>query len=159
MIVAVDPGLRGCGVAIFERTELAAAAYVRNPVEGSGPAAWLGVAVAVREWLSGRTPLSAALVLEKPQVYRAGQSKGDPGDLIELAGVDGAIAGIRSWSSATAYLPRVWKGQVPKEIHHARINGLLVPDERARIEPCPKSLMHNVFDAIGIGMFHLKGTR
>jgi hypothetical protein len=58
---------------------------------------------------------------------------------------------------ATTHLgvkPREWKGQVPKDVHHARLVKTLTPDELAMVEAsAPPSLRHNVLDAVGIGRY------
>ena len=162
MVVSIDPGLRACGVAIFWDGVLVRAAYVKNPEKKArGPEAWKAMAQAVYEWMSdtnkpGWTKRPHVLVLEVPQVYRAGQQKGDPDDLIQLAGVDGCVVGLIGPDVVRAYLPREWKGQVPKEIHNARVMRELTEEEKAAIEPCAPSLLHNVIDGIGIGLYFLK---
>ncbi len=52
VVVAVDPGIRGCGVAVFRDSVLVAAAYVASPVEsGNQTAACLAMALAVWAWV------------------------------------------------------------------------------------------------------------
>ncbi len=158
-LVAVDPGLRGCGIAIFENALLHVAWYCKSPNKADrGPVAWWAMADRVeKEWIRKvpkRLHHLEKLVAEIPQVYRFG--KGDPADLIEIAGVVGAIAFCIPAAGRTHFLPRTWKGQVPKEAHHPRILKKLSSDEVSRIESTPKSLMHNVVDAIGIGLFALE---
>ena len=51
--------------------------------------------------------------------------------------------------------PADWKGQVPKEVMTERIRRSLTEEERGRIEKCKASLMHNVLDACGIGLYRL----
>ncbi len=105
-------------------------------------------------------PRHAELVIEIPQVYRAALSKGDPNDLIKVAVQAGRWierAKLRGWGVREVH-PTTWKGQIPKEIHHARIENALLADERARASSAlslPKSKRHNALDAIGLGLFHL----
>jgi hypothetical protein len=98
--------------------------------------------------------LTQPLVIEKPQVYQS--MKVDPGDLIDLAIVVGRIIGL-SGREVTLYKPSQWKGQTPKAIHHERIKKLLSADELSRVvlPKAKKTLGHNVWDAIGLGLFHL----
>lgn len=96
------------------------------------------------------------LVLEVPQVYHQRFQKGDQSDLIEVAGVAGALSSVLAADRHYGYLPRQWKGQVPKEIHNARVLSKLSGSETANIQPCAASLRHNVLDGIGLGLFHLK---
>ena len=155
-LVAIDPGLRGTGVAVFVDGALARAVYARNPEKVErGPEAWLRMAEAVRDQVIAFP--EADLVIEVPQVYVAGRSKGDPDDLLELAGVDGAITALLAPARIASFKPRAWKGQVPKEIHHARVLRKLSPAETAVLEQAdvPASLRHNVVDAVALGVWHL----
>jgi hypothetical protein len=96
-------------------------------------------------------------ISEVPQVYRAGASKGDPDDLIQLAGVVGVFAQAFRATTHFGVKPREWKGQVPKDVHHARLVKTLTPEELAMVEAAaPPSLRHNVLDAVGIGQWFFK---
>lgn len=156
LVVGVDPGLRGCGVAILVQGVVVAAKYVKSPNrEGRGPQAWLDMANAVSAFVHAKLahnkgPL--ALVQEVMKVYP--KQKGDADDLLELNGVNGAIAALIPASTYQAYYARDWKGQVPKEIHNARVEAKLQSQEAAVIESTP-SLRHNVLDAIGIGLHYI----
>ena len=143
MLVAVDPGVHACGVAVFRDTKLERAAYVES---GGGP---LQLRDAVKHWLALTEP--ARLVVEKPQVYQARLQKGDPNDLIDLAVVVGTMLTILPDSETV--LPARWKGQVPKEIMNVRVMSKLAPAEEARVSWPKARLRHNVIDAIGIGLW------
>ncbi len=158
--VAVDPGLRGCGIAIYENALLHCAWYCRtNNQTDRGPKAWVAMAACIeREWIvrvPRRVTNLQAIVLEVPQVYR-GPRTPNPDDLIQLAGVVGAVAFGLPSAEKIHFLPREWKGQIKKEIHHPRILQKLSDAEKSGIEKTATSLVHNVYDAIGIGLFHLK---
>lgn len=187
-LIAVDPGLRHCGVALFLGGELKAAGLVENPNTGRGPSAWRDMAFAVDGWAGSvwagihsdwkeRFTLSdyptvdrSSLALEVMQVY-GGPRKEDPNDLLELNGVQGAIsATVDDLDEIVAYLPRQWKGQVPKDVMCRRITkpgrlteqelentGLVRADNAigAKHPNIPTHLLHNVLDAIGIGLYHL----
>lgn len=157
ILLAIDPGLRGCGAAVFHDGVLFEASYVRSPAKtGNGPKAWRAMAEAVR--IFSRGLIIDDLVLEVPQVYVRG--KGDPADLIDLAGVDGAIVGRVMPAREHGYKPREWKGAVPKDVHHARIRKTLSENELRLLEnSAPPSLRHNVLDAIALGKWWLKKQR
>lgn len=146
MLCAIDPGLRHCGVALFGNDSLLRSATVVNsPAVGRGPAAWNQMALAVAHWVAG-----FLAVIEVPRIYpRGDQRKGDLNDLLEVAGVVGAIAG-RAHNVIGVY-PADWKGQVPKNVMNKRVLGLLSAAERSRIT----SFDHNALDAVGIGLHHL----
>lgn len=104
---------------------------------------------------------AAILVVEWPRVYasriRAGEAKGDPNDLLALAGVVSAIAA--HWEkrgSVFSYVPSEWKGQIPKDICGARIMNRLSVAEGSLITAVkPASKRHNTIDAVGLGLHHL----
>lgn len=155
-LVTFDPGLRCAGLSVFRDATLHYAALVRNPEKKArGLAAWLPLAS--ETYLATTTATSSrpfSFVSEFPQVYR-GPRANDPADLLELAGVVGAVGRALSPADVRVVLPREWGGQVPKDIKNARVLAKLTPAEHARIEPCPASLLHNVLDAIGIGLWVL----
>lgn len=163
--VSVDPGLRGCGVAVFKGTELIWASYIRSlNKEDRGPKAWYAMAMEVEDVLRGQFKdlfiegglMDAAFVFEVPQIYRGAQLKGDPDDLLQLVGVEAWVAGLLRACRVVGYRPREWKGQVPKDVHVRRIENTLTDEEKACMQKCPASLRHNMLDGIGIGLFHVR---
>lgn len=154
-LIAIDPGLRGCGVARFGSADLVRplmeAQYVRNPLAfGNGPSAWAVMAGEIVR----RFQRPDVLVLERPRVY-PGVRNEDPNDLLELAGILGAIAA--HWESVpelAVYYPAEWKGQVPKKVMTQRILKHLRPGESDRIVTAGAK-DHNTIDAVGLGLFHL----
>jgi hypothetical protein len=159
--LAVDPGLRTCGVALFEQDTLYRAWLSRNPLRTErGPEAWESMSRAVVKDLITYAPkrgrLVKRLVLEVPQIYWGGRRGGRAADLIELAGVVGAVAAATPVLERAFYLPRQWKGQTPKDVHNRRVMKRLRDGEDARIvRPKAAALLHNVIDSIGLGMKHL----
>jgi hypothetical protein len=167
MLLSVDPGVRGCGVALWtgqlKGHELIAAAYVRNPKwRGQGSAEANAMAKAVFEWVTatpgwGRYgPLH--LAIECPRVYQAAHQLGDQNtSIIPLTLVVGAVAG---WAGSlyveeiTQYFPRDWKGTVdPDEVMIPRIKERLNETERTRVQlPTADDLAHNVWDGVGVGL-------
>lgn len=156
VLVAVDPGLRELGLALFHGQTLVACHLVRSPERTvRGPVAWRAMAKAVVEALGGPRP-EGVVVTEYPQAYRAQHQKGDQADLIELAGAVGAVSYALGAERLVGYLPREWKGQVPKEVHNRRIRSKLTDAELAVLTAIRAgALEHNVVDAIGIGLVHL----
>jgi hypothetical protein len=65
---------------------------------------------------------------------------------------------IRSINAAHTrrLFPHQWKGGLDKATHQPRILDALTPDERATIPKLAASKLHNVIDAIGIGLFALE---
>lgn len=151
----MDPGLRGSGVAIFCNGGLVDSAYVVGSKDGFRPNTWVVMASEIMRWCGDR-PIRG-LACELPQIYREAKLKGDPNDLMDLAAVVGALCALIPTETIRIYLPREWKGQVPKEIVHQRVKQRLSIDEMTNVHmPPQKSLAHNVWDAIGIGLVHVK---
>lgn len=149
---ALDPGLRAAGLAIFRYQTLAVGTLVRSPLDKIRDGeAWAAMGRAVAVELSGWT--IDHFVAEIPQVYRG--FKADPDDLIQLAGVVGAVAHVVGAPRVTCYRPRQWKKSVPKDVFCARIESRLSLEEVSRIRACPASLRHNVIDAVGLGLVAL----
>lgn len=143
-LVSCDPGTKGLGLAVWSGGELVRAGFETF----DGP----------RDAVLGVTDFTGNhyfdLAIEVPQVYVAGKSKGNPNDLIDVALVVGALIGAACASHH--FVPRVWKGQTPKEITTRRSREKLSEAELARIVMPRGSLRHNVWDAIGIGLFSLR---
>jgi hypothetical protein len=154
-MICVDPGLRGCGVAEFVEGNLTRAAYVKNPrAEGRGYAAHASMAGAIYNWVG--KPVVDKFIIEHPRIYPgSAQQKGDLNDLLDVVGVGSAIAASFPEYTVDSVFPSDWKGQVPKDVMTARISKAILQNERACIEKCPASLMHNLLDAVGIGLWKL----
>lgn len=159
MLLTLDPGSKVCGLALFDGTELQTAWLARTKGD------WFEMARACYLSVVARTHPDkvGTLVIEKPQIYVQSRQKGDANDLIPLALVEGALAAFLTPSSIHEYKPAQWKGQVPKEVQIERIKSRLTAAENKRVEKTPKSLMHNIFDAVGLGLHHVgrrgKGRR
>ncbi len=132
-MICVDPGVKACGVAIFEGGWLQRAFYA--PKEKC------------------KLLKSEQLIIEMPRIYPgSGQQKGDLNDLLNLATVVGYAEA--HFKQAERVYPATWKGQVPKKIMTARILASLTVAERARIQSAGAKT-HNIVDAIGIGLWKL----
>lgn len=149
-IVAFDPGV-STGWALFKDKLVACGLITWDGWNAEAPEfreAWFAT---VEEFAPNRVA-----VVELPQVYRASQSKGDPADLIDTAFRAGMLASwVQPWCAIKTVMPREWKGQLPKEVHHRRILAALTPEERAVLDACeaPRAKMHNVIDAVGLGLW------
>lgn len=167
VLLAVDPGIRGCGCAVFRDGHLVDARYVVNPVRRGNDAA---AAASMASWVFGelRRYKPDKLALEWPVVYyeriKRGEEKRDPNDLLALTGVDTGIAVLFSPATAYTYRPAEWKGQLKKDAMLFRIQGRLgdgtlerniAEDGASNAEGGEKTRGHNVWDAVGIGLYHL----
>ena len=145
MIIAIDPGVRMCGVALFHDSD------------DGDPETRAGRLYHAR-WVPVRNlhlfAHDAELVVEMPRIYRgSGQQKGDLNDLLDLATVVGYCEGIFHGSHRRVF-PAQWKGQVPKKIMNARVLSRLDDVEKAAIVSVGAK-DHNILDAIGIGLWAL----
>jgi len=158
VIITIDPGVHEAGVAIWRPEGVLFEAYL---VRVRKDQSWLWMVCRIREELHGIA--ITEIVIERPQIYVHSRSKGDPNDLITLALMAGATVGAltRDLSvTVTEYLPAQWKGQVPKQVMTKRIKRALTDEEHTRVTlPKARGLAHNVWDAIGIGLHHLRGKR
>lgn len=153
VMVAIDPGLRDIGIAVFEGSRLVRAGLVRSSEKTlRGPGQWRSLAKQTAGWL-GPVPRVDLLVLEGQQIY-PGRFQARPDDLLQLAGVCGALTTTIEAKAYFSYLPRVWKGSVSQADMAQKCLDLLTPEEAACIEPMPASLLHNAAHSIGIGLFH-----
>ncbi len=163
----IDPGIQCTGAALFHDGELVSAHMIR----ATDVAEAIRAAYLYRNLFSQFSPEhSRDATIEIPQSYGAARQKGDQNDLLSLALVAGAWAGLAvSNGVAVRYLrPAEWKGQVPKEKMHARLlgdvktrqPGLLTAPERAVLAnmPGPTGLKHNAYDAVCMGLV-LQGRR
>lgn len=160
--ITVDPGVNGCGVAIWDHGKLRQAIYLPAVDAVQKPFA---AVLAVRLHLLW-PKATYAVVVERPQVYALGKSKGDPNDLIQVALVAGGVGALLGHVCNAAVFfvtPAEWKGQLPKPasvkqpyIVAERARERLTPEERACVElPKAGKLQWDVWDAVGIGLHHL----
>jgi hypothetical protein len=155
-IVSIDPGKKKVAYAIWDEdgTLLGAGLVTHDPAPGDERAQiWKDIAY----WTSVATRLDSVdtiLVIEVPQVYEGPQEE-DKNDLIDLAGVVGALASLTWGRVDWSPKPREWKGQLPKAITQKRVDAELSAAEKALIEWPAKNLRHNVYDAIHLGLTYL----
>lgn len=137
MYLSIDPGV-DTGWALWRDSDQLVACGVSDP----------------REKVTGQVGF---VILERPQVYRARLSKGDPNNIVTLAIQVGRYA--QWFESRGAHIamciPHDWKGNLPKDIHHARVWGELSPAQRDVVNRCgqvvPPSKLHNLMDALALG--------
>jgi hypothetical protein len=175
LLLTEDPGIRQMGVACFDldAAELLVATHIKNPCKkGNKAAECRALGAAARYWyfqdvepkLYERQAVKLVqLGVEWPQMLAPGQQKGDQNDLPALAAVSTAFAAAFPEVPVESVLPREWKGTIDPDAMTMRIHGRLSEVELSRIEwvsssrdPLKGNIMHNVFDAIGIGL-HMLG--
>lgn len=165
MIITLDPGLRASGLALFKDSRLVEAELVTRTSSGKlAHRAHDCADTALRCHRAAQDMLRKhggigcldRVVLEWPQIYQRGgtRTKGDPNDLLPLAGICSAFKVLLGDDvESLALHPAEWKGQLDGDVMLTRITGRLDDAER-RLVP-GGALAHNVIDAIGIGLHHL----
>lgn len=93
-----------------------------------------------------RDPAQCDWVCEWPELYA--NKPRYHADIKRLMKVGLALSKKRKKGWTKRYRPRRWKGNLPKHIHHPRLEAVLASDERF-----PQG--HDGRDAVGIGLYHL----
>lgn len=139
-ILAIDPGVHLCAAAEFFEGLLAQLYY--QPAE-----------------LYSATEYSEVHI-EVPRVYP--MTTPNYNDIVDLAFAAGkAIGGLQSRvGKVILHYPRDWAGSVPKQVRNARLVKVLTPEEQRTLDAAcarvGKSKAHNLWDAVGIGLFALR---
>ena len=165
-IAAIDPSLRDTGVVVLRaplptsRHRLVHAGLCQSSAESDELLSErCNVMVSLTKQRIGDVLFTNphAVLIELPRIHvvtRGG--KADPADIIRLATLVGAFAQYWTMQGSVVRLiePAQWKGQTPKDITLSRCRAALEPDELQRVElPRAASKAHNVWDAIGIGLW------
>lgn len=168
-----DPDLHTSGAAIVDGDKLLMVALTSVPSRVKGTRAALQNAIAAQElmWPMDRVE---RIAIESPQFYGGGKNKADPADLINLALVSGAAGDLFAKTYPAAdigyVVPRDWKGQVPKHIHHKRICAALGldystdgkrviprwPDSTHVVGKITPARAQHVLDAVGLALWAQK---
>lgn len=158
-LLAIDPSIRHTGWALFNGSNLADCGLIKAPTKlGQEPMpariAWVVAAIRTA------APKADILLMEWPQIY-AGGGKGDPNGLMAITAIIGGLIALYDSDRCRLVLPREWKGQVPKDVHNARVVASLDGRGRAILDACDAapSLRHNVIDAIGLGQYGICNPR
>lgn len=150
-LLALDPGLHCCGVALFRDGALVRAAALRG-TKGRGPATWAQYGRLVTTWLGDVGP--GTTVVEEMQVHAGGKAR--PADLLELAGVSGVVIGAVGWPAVGA-LASLWKGQCPRDIFGDRVARHLRDEGMWHCIEVPRSAteLNDALHAVGLGRWWL----
>lgn len=164
MILCVDPGLRGCGTAVFEGETLKHSAYVRNTSQdGRGAGVWADMAKCVYNYYHAiplRLDFGASFtrVLIETQIIRPTDEPFKQSAIMEVQGVAGALAGLYGQTSTVlGFTPERWKGSVAGDVMTERISKRITVAEWENFKShgTKGALDHNSIDAVGIGLYYL----
>ncbi len=178
-LLAVDPSISSAGVARFTHDEHGVAVCVaaaRIPVTSEGPPGvrCLMMAAAIRRWVGHLRFSRLELAFEWPQIYTSAKSKGDPNQLIGIAGVGCALAGLLAGQGLIGDVltptPAEWIGQLPKvcPVCRGKAKRKCLACEgsawktprgrriRSRLSPAELAVIpdqNDAIDAVGIGLW------
>jgi len=134
LLIAIDPGVHKCALAYFSGLEVFHVAMIPT---GQKPAL---------------PEKPSRVVCEVPTVYATRGQRGRQSDIIALAYSAGVMVRAIDCADVRLVEPREWKGQVPKNVHHARVRATLTPEECLLFD----TLDHNGKDAVALGLWELK---
>lgn len=167
-LIAIDPGVHSMAIAVFGDGGVLLDAWNEESKSAFLTNVNLSIAEQVECWgspsvrlinrLQSHVRLERNRIIGERQVVYPGAKglKTNPNDLLDLAMCAGAFYGalcVDMAATLTVVEPAEWKAQVPKDITRKRIEGLLSHSEPLSIKKGGE--MHNVYDAIGIGLFAL----
>ena len=146
-LLSIDPGLKSVGWAYWGGRELVCCGLSRTKETDVSKQAHA-------HWRNIEMYQDAERRVSEMMVWRGKNAKSSPADLLKLNIIAGRLAS--EWLA-----PSTWKGWVEKKIHQPRILAKLSAEERAVLAgcKCPPSLLHNVIDAVGIGLYCLGRMR
>lgn len=159
MILSLDPGINGCGVALFHHQNVHRAFYAKpswagRTVQDRVVSMSMGVMRGLRlEEHAAIGRADSTIVVEWMQAYDRGGKRVDPNvSLFPLIAVAAAVCTLFPFAQHTGYKPHDWKGSLDGDAMVGRIKEQLSQEELNRLELPAPSLTHNVFDAVGIGL-------
>lgn len=167
--IVVDPSVRSAGVAYFRGGRLTAVAGIKLLSVAERAEKCVSMTHKIVAWARGYVGANPVrVVVEWPQVYRTAKSKGDPNDLLGLAGVCVGVASALNAVQVVSYTPAEWE-PAPKVSDERKRKKLGPIDSEAFTSPRGLRVMsrltdgeriivplsHDAVDAIGIGLHDL----
>lgn len=155
-LVSIDPGFAqagGTALACWNEGQLVAARLVRSAVWEGEPGLPLWLYLAREAHAFALHP--DRVVIEMPRTYGGRAKVGDANTIIALAGLVGVLAATFADRGAKVELISVPK--IPKKVTEERVHGILSQAEIKLVyAAAPRSLRHNIYDSVGIGLRVLK---
>lgn len=167
VMLALDPGLRNPAIAVFVDGTVHRAARVKIPgathkIKDRAMRSAKVAELIFNDLRDGPERDVELVVLEWPQVYRAGRSKGDPNDLLPLVGISMYLCGLIG-VPMQSYLPRDWAGGSQKSTTGDPLvspRGRMIWNLLSGAERDVVDVSHDALDAVGIGLHYLgRGPR
>ena len=140
----IDSGKRLCGWAVYRHSLMVDCGLWREASKNRS-----GAVVVF--------PLVSKAVVEMAQAYQSNKQSvpADPNDLIAISTRGGWLAGkMAPNAELETWQPFKWKGNIPGDTMSERIVDKLSGPELRILERCgaPPYLLHNVVDAVGMGL-------
>lgn len=162
--IAIDSAMHSVGMALFKDGVLRETELVKVPTKYKGKECVFKMARAlsgqVKTWIPLREykQRPVQLVIEDHE-FRYGNEKMKVNTFANMYAVGVCVASAFPFVPAAFYVPKEWKGTVPKAIKTQRIMQV----ERDLNENLDESLFQNeqddIVDAIGLGRFHIDKIR
>jgi len=160
-LLSIDPSVRATGCALWKDGQLVDVAIIRTQATQPtlAPATWRYITHQMHLWVGVRAP--SLMASERPVHHKGSGRKSDPETLLALAMLVGALA--TSYPCHTQLKTKAqWAGTAPKEIVCQRVLARLTPAEAQTLHDTyngPPHLLHNVLDAVGVGLHALGRMR
>jgi hypothetical protein len=189
-LLSVDPSVRSVGIAVFEpvvtpgrprgfdvEIRLSWSEHVQEEKtdEDMGKRC-LRMAGSILRTCARRNTEPTELVFEWPKILTIGKSKGDPNDLIPMAGVGCALAGLLAGRLVDLFTPwpSDWIGNIPKQCHACKQTpgkksckvchgsawrtprGRLIKESLSAEELALVHDQHDEIDSVGLGLWKTK---
>lgn len=165
-LLALDPSVRSPGFALFrdgvleraQRTIVKSSSTAVQNGSQLGPSEfsrWQYVAQVITDQLPD---VIHTVVFELPQIYTWGKGKGDPNQLLALAGI-GAIVAAHYKTFTLSPRPAEWIGQVPKSTKGSALSSPRALKILSRLSVDERTLVpdsHDAIDAVGLGLWALQ---
>jgi hypothetical protein len=139
ILYTCDPSTKATGLALFhDRRLVSVQLFEAKGVHG------------MLEQIARLTvPREAELLIEAPGFYRFDRAK--PENVAKIHQIVGAVRA--HFTTSRTVTPVQWNRGVPKNIAHPRIKALLSRVELAMVESIREAVRHNVYDAVGLGLW------
>lgn len=157
-VMSIDPGLHECGMALSVGGYVTRCQLIKSESLSKDP-------LVLGQWLADtiydKWGLVDYVAVERP-VYRArGKQNIRVDDLLALSVVAGCFACLGR--VVISFTPKEWKGDLPKVVHHGRIEKWLGKNahgtEIALWQSLTRKIDHNAKDAFALNLFSTGRTK
>jgi hypothetical protein len=123
LVAAVDPSIRKTGWCLanwwFKGGAAVSVEFLRAGVCAQEAGVGLYPVHGMTEKITCAVAGARVLIYEYPEIYGVNKAE-NPNDLFPLMAVLGGLVGAGHWPVQLGFMPREWKGAVPKDVHQER---------------------------------------